>query len=93
MSYRLRSRLDMLHPNSIIFQRVENKQLSQKIAHDNHKPQREFSVGDTVYAENFTVSSHQKWIEGVITEVTGLLSYKIKLTDGNIANSSSCKQC
>jgi len=81
----LRSRLDMLHPESIIFQGVENKQLSQKIAHDNHKLQGEFSVGDTVYAENFTAStSHQKWKEGVITEVTGPLSYKVKLTDGNI---------
>ena len=85
MNRRLRSRLDMLHPESTIFQRVENKQLSQKIAYDKHKPQREFCVGDTVYAENFTAaSSHQKWKEGVITEVTGPLSYKIKLTDGNI---------
>lgn len=33
--------------------------------------------------EDFTTSS-QKWIEGIITELTGPLSYKIKLTDESI---------
>ena len=33
-----------------------------------------------MFAEDFT-SSKQKWIEHTITDITGPLSYKIKLTD------------
>ena len=36
---------------------------------------------DTVYTEDYT-TSNQKWIEGVITDVTGLLSYKMRLNNG-----------
>ena len=48
---------------------------------DSHKLHREFKVGDNVYVEVFTPSS-QKKIEGIITDVTGLLSCKVKLNDG-----------
>ena len=34
-----------------------------------------------MFAEDFT-SSKQKWIESTVTDITGPLSYKIKLTDG-----------
>ena len=81
MNRRLRSRLDLLHPNTMLSQRVEQKQQFQKMRHDSHKPYREFKVGDTVYVEDFTPSS-QKWIEGIITDVTGPLSYKVKLNNG-----------
>ena len=64
----------------MLSQRVEQKQQSQKMRHDSHKPHREFKVGDTIYVEDFTPSS-QKWIEGIITDVTGLLSYKVKLNN------------
>ena len=36
---------------------------------------------ETLYAADFT-PSNQKWIEGVITDVTGPLSYKVRLNDG-----------
>ena len=39
--------------------------------------------GDRVYTRDFTLSS-QKWMEGTVTEVTGPLSYKIKLNDGSV---------
>ena len=81
MNRRLRSKLDLLHPDTMLSQRVEQRQQSQKMAHDSHKPYREFKVGDTVYAEDFT-PSNQKWIEGVVTDVTGPLSYKVRLNDG-----------
>ena len=54
MNRRLRSRFDLLRPDNILAQRVENKQQSQKLAHDIHKPHREFKVGDTVYVQDFT---------------------------------------
>ena len=78
MNRQLRSKLDLLHPDTMLSQRVEQRQQSQKMAHDSHKPYREFKVGDTVYTEDFT-PSNQKWIEGVITDVTGPLSYKVRL--------------
>ena len=81
MNRRLRSKLDLLHPDTMLSQRVEQRQQSQKMTHDSHKPYREFKVGDTVYAEDFT-PSNQKWIEGVVTDVTGPLSYKVRLNDG-----------
>ena len=62
-------------------QRVEQKQQFQKMRHDSHKPYREFKVRDTIYIEDFTPSS-QKWIEGIITDVTSPLSYKVKLNNG-----------
>ena len=81
MNRRLRSKLDLLRPDTMLSQRVEQRQQSQKMAHDSHKPRREFEVGDTVYAEDFT-PSNQKWIEGVVTDVTGPLSYKVRLNNG-----------
>ena len=64
MKRRLRSRFDLLYPDNILAQRIENKQQSQKMAHDIHKPHREFKVGDTVYAQDFT-ASNQKWMKGL----------------------------
>ena len=81
MNHRLRLKLDLLHPDTMLSQRVEQRQQSQKMACDSHKPYRGFKVGDTVYAEDF-IPSNQKWIEGVITDVTGPLSYKVRLNDG-----------
>ena len=63
----------------MLSQRAEQKQKSQKMAHDSYKPYQEFKVGDTVYAD-FTLSN-QKWIEGIITDTTGQLSYKVRLNN------------
>ena len=49
---RLRCRLDNWYPD--ISQRVGNLQDKQKQTHDKASPQRSFSVGDLVFAENFT---------------------------------------
>ena len=79
MGRRPRSLLDNLHPD--LSQRVEHRQAKQKQSHDTSKPLRNFVVGDTVFAENFT-GTLPKWLSGVIAEVTGPLSYVVKLSDG-----------
>ena len=76
---RLRCRLDNWYPD--ISQRVENRQLQQKQAHDTSAPLRSFSTGDLVYAENFT-GSPPKWSPGTVIEVTGPLSYRVELQTG-----------
>ena len=45
-----------------------------------------------MYVEVFTPSS-QKKIEGIITDVTGLLSCKVKLNDGTEVHSHVDMQC
>jgi len=64
---------------------VDESQHNQKRAHDNQKPKQVFREGDRVYAKDFTPSS-QKWREGIVAEVNGPLSYKIKLTDGSVVH-------
>ena len=81
MGRRLRSRLDILHPD--LSGKVEDKQWKQKLAHDNQKAPRTFEEGDPVFAEDFTASS-EKWLPGVIQKVTGPLSYRIQLADGRV---------
>ena len=80
MNCRLRSKFDLLHPDTMISERVEHKQQVQGATCNTNKPLRQFKIGNTMFAEDFT-SSKQKWIEGTITDITGPLSYKIKLTD------------
>ena len=53
--------------------------------HDSPTPHQEFKVGDTVYIERDFTPSSQKWIEGIITNVTGPLSYQVKLNNGTEA--------
>ena len=76
----LRSRLDLLLPS--VQTRVVTKQLQHKANHDLHAKTRSFHSGDTVYTRNYSGGS--KWIPGVITEITGPVSYKATLADGRI---------
>lgn len=79
MGRRLRSRLDLLHPDLSVH--VQHKQWKQKQSHDNSKPTRHFLVGESVFAEDFTTSS-EKWLPGTVHKVTGPVSYQIQLTNG-----------
>ena len=79
MGRRPQARLDNLHPD--LAEHVEHRQAKQKQSHDCSKPLRNFGIGDSVFAQNFT-SNLPRWLAGVITEVTGPLSYVVKLTDG-----------
>lgn len=79
IGYKLRCRINLLHPD--LAKKVEDKQGKQKKYHDNTKPLRVYSVGDLVYAKNFSRSS-DTWLEGQITRVSGPLSYVILLDHG-----------
>ena len=81
LNRRPRCRLDLVKPN--ILQRVENKQLSQKINHDTTADVRSFYNDDPVLVKNFT-NTGKKWLQGHIIKSVGPLSYLIKLNDGRI---------
>ena len=49
----LRSRLDLLKPN--VTQKVERRQLNQKLTHDKSIVTRSFQEEEEVYARNFSV--------------------------------------
>ena len=53
----------------------------QKEGHDQHARERQSSVSDCVYVRNF--GQGELWFPGVISEVTGPVSYTIELTDGS----------
>lgn len=80
MGRKLRSDLDMLFPG--VKSNVAAKQEQQKLYHDAHAKQRNFSPGDSVYVCNFGVG--ERWIPGVIAQKTGPVSYKITLQDGRV---------
>uniref|UniRef100_A0A3B1KG74 Integrase catalytic domain-containing protein n=1 Tax=Astyanax mexicanus TaxID=7994 RepID=A0A3B1KG74_ASTMX len=76
----LRSTLDLVHPD--LKRRVIEKQDKQKKSHDKQCQGREFEQGVVVMTRNF--SHGPKWIRGLIEEVTGPVSYKVRLGDGKI---------
>ena len=73
-----RSRLDLLKPNTA--QRVEDKQLHQKAAHDVSARHRKFELGDLVYVLNFR--GEEKWIPGEIVQLNGSVSFCVQLQNG-----------
>lgn len=75
-----RSRLDLLKPNTA--NRVEASQSRQKKSHDATARMRTLKVGDKVYSKNF--GQGQKWTPGVIAEVTGPVSFLVKLAAGQL---------
>ena len=77
---RIRTRLDLLKPN--VNERVEHRQFQQKLVHDSSAKERTFEKGDSVYAKNFGTGS--KWLSAIIQEVTGPVSFLVKLQDGRI---------
>lgn len=76
MNRRLKTALDHLHPDSQFHSswKQEDKFLQEG------KKARTFCVGDVVYARNYL--SGAKWVPGVVTAVTGPLSYRIETEDG-----------
>ena len=80
MGKRLRTRLDLLKPD--IHKRVEEKQAKQKEAHDTSARFREFSQGDKVFVRNF--GQGERWLHGEVAEVTGPVSYRIRMAGGNL---------
>jgi hypothetical protein len=75
-----RSRLDRLFPD--LSERVAKHHAKQAEQHDTSKPLRTFAIGDTVYVKDFSTPS-PTWI-GIVTKVTGPLSYHVELQSGCI---------
>lgn len=80
MGRRLRSRLDLLHPDLV--EKVRTKQQGQKTLHDRRSRERLFSVGQRVYVQNF--GTGVPWLMGKIQERTGPVSFRVRLDDGRI---------
>ena len=78
MNRRLRLHLDLFHPE--ISGKVENHRAKQKELHD-QRSLRQFTENDKVYMQDFTTRK-PRWIPGTVVQVTGPLSYMIKLQDG-----------
>ena len=76
MGRKLRSRLDLLHPN--LQSKVHKKQERMKETHDATKHQ--FKEGDTIYLKNF--GPGPKRLSGLIRRVTGPVSYTVVTTEG-----------
>ena len=73
-----RSRLDLLKPHTA--ERVERNQKKHEEQHDLRSRERNFEVGDNVFVRNY--HHGDKWLPSVIQQKTGLVSYRVKLTDG-----------
>ena len=76
----IRTRLDLLKPN--VNERVEYRQFQQKLPYDSSARKRIFEKGDTVFARNFGTGS--RWLSSVVQEVTGPVSFLLKLQDGRV---------
>ena len=80
---RLRTRLDLIRPNTA--KRVEERQDAQKAKHDTRAKVRTFKPGDKLYLKNF--GPGQSWLTGEIVKTTGPVSYRVRLHDGRIRRS------
>ena len=74
---RIRTRLDLLHPNSE--SQVLAKQAQQKSQHDRRAQHREFFVGQTVMARNLRPGPD--WVPTVVVERLGPLTYLVKTSN------------
>ena len=75
-----RTRLALLRPN--IASHVEDKQSQQKNTHDKKARARNFNIGDSVLVRN--IGSGQKWVIGMVIQITGPVSYMVRLNDYTI---------
>ena len=77
---RLKSRLDILMPS--LDERVRARQSQQKLNHDKKSRAQQFSIDDQVFVRNH--AQGDKWLPGVISALSGPVSYRVKLQDSRI---------
>ena len=77
---RLRSHLELMQP--VMGAKVHHHQEKQKSSHDLHAKARVLECGDKVFIKD--TSSSKEWDSGVVIEVNGPVTYKVKLQDGRI---------
>ena len=82
MKRTLRSRLDLLNPN--IWSKVQQRQEKQRAYHDVHTKARSFQMGEGVYVRQFPPNQRESWVAAQVCELTGPLSFKVKLSDGRV---------
>ena len=81
MNRQPKSKLDLVLPN--LSKRVTDVQNKQKQLHDQHAKCQSFNPGDKVLARNY--NDTDLWLPGEIIEVTGPVSYKVRIDrDGKI---------
>ena len=73
---KLRSVLDLLNPN--VTERVESTQQTQKFSHDKRAQSRTFTLGDTVYARNYS-SQGPSWVKGTIVDMSGSQNFSVEV--------------
>lgn len=78
---KLYTRMDLLRPDSQVQTRMSEK-CSQKLEHDRHSTQREYRTGENVMARNYR--DGPKWMEGVLVERKGPLSYVVQVNGSTI---------
>ena len=81
MRRKIRSRFDLIRPD--LSATVKSRQLKQKQYHDKNTKSRVFKVGDSVLALYFR-GNKTEWINGVITKITGPLSYLVDIGGGQL---------
>ena len=74
---RLRTRLDL--PKLDLPMKISNRQIDQTVTNGGAVT-REFSIGQTVIARNYTGST--EWVPGIIRTQLGPLSYEVKVKPG-----------
>ena len=79
---RLKSHLDLLKTS--VAEKVQKQQSKQKDYHDQKAVSRKLCEGDPVYIYPGTNSRDPNWKQGTVVEQTGPVSYKVKLSSGDI---------
>ena len=77
---RLRSQLDLLHPDSR--RSASETEDRQKLVHDAHARPRQFALQETVYARNY--GSGPLWLPGLVVGLRGSAMYDIQLSDKRV---------
>ena len=80
MKRKLRTKLDLLVPNTARL--VRQKQEHQKQTHDHHAKHRDFEANDPVFIKDF--SSPKSWQKGTVVHTTGPVSALVELPDGRV---------
>ena len=75
MKRRLRTHLDQIQPR--VVERVEDKQLNQKKAHDRHAKERIIETAYHGFVQDFR--KPKAWLKGVVLKLTGPVSAQIQL--------------
>ena len=77
MGRRLRSQLDLLHPDSLCKASATQDKQQQKAL---HQSPRNFNINDKVYARNYY--GPERWVEARVIKATGPVSYVVETRSG-----------